>query len=213
MSDVNLIPKKEAITYLERETPGDSTETELTGSLIKLIEHGLIDAGYQDGHVAYQAKGDLFKAFLLILSTSSEQEIKTMLPELRKIKEEYKEKNKTPFKMGMVSEPLIESLKSFSDIIAGENESIREYALEKYVNNMDFSEEITVKIVEYFSIQPERGTGVSDIKTDDVLMEIKKLVEEEERKIVEQEVAANQFIELLDKLSSHSVPESKKDSQ
>ena len=115
--------------------------------------------------------------------------------------------------MGMVSEPLIESLKSFSDIIAGENESIREYALEKYVNNMDFSEEITVKIVEYFSIQPERGTGVSDIKTDDVLMEIKKLVEEEERKIVEQEVAANQFIELLDKLSSHSVPESKKDSQ
>lgn len=201
MSDINLIPKKEAITYLERE----SYETELTRSLIKLIELGLVDAVYQEGHIAYQAKGDPFTAFVTIWSNKSEQEIKTILPKLRKITDEYKEERKTPFKKGMISEPLIEALKNASNLTACEIKSIRVPALEKHYKNECFS-----KILEYFSILSERETRLSNTKINELIIEIKKLLEEEERKILKDERWINQFIELFEKFSKHSVPEVKR---
>ncbi len=94
LSDVNLIPKKEVIAYLERNMPSDINEAETTRNLIKLIEGGLIDAGYQNGHVAYQARAlDPFTALITIWSTQSEQEIKTMLPKWMKMKEDFEGKH------------------------------------------------------------------------------------------------------------------------
>jgi len=94
LSDVNLIPKKEAIAYLERNMPSDINEAETTRSLITLIAGGLIDAGYQNGHVAYQARAlDPFTVLVTIWSTQSEQEIKNMLPQWMKMKEGFEGKH------------------------------------------------------------------------------------------------------------------------
>ncbi len=109
MSDVNKVPKKEAAADLKKNRSREF-EKELTGILISLIEKDLVDAVYQNGRVTYQAKGDIFTAFVKIWSTESEQEIKNMLPKMMKTIKKYKEKVKTPYKMDMLSEPLIESL-------------------------------------------------------------------------------------------------------
>ncbi len=109
MSDVKKIPKKEAVAYIEKNI-SRGPEKELARILISLIEKDLVDAVYQNGHIAYQAKGDHFTAFVKIWSTESEQAIKNMLPKMMKTIKKYKEKGKTPYKMGILSEPFIESL-------------------------------------------------------------------------------------------------------
>lgn len=211
MSDVNKIPKKESRAYLERHRSIDSNEIEITRSLIKLIEQGLVDAVYQNGYIAHQAKGDMFAAFVTTWSTRSEKEIKTMLPKMMKIIEEYKEKCKTPFKKGMLSEPLIEALKSISNLNAFDIKSIRLPAsLEKYHKNCHLNKKLTSKTLEYFSMLSESETRTSNTKISEVIMDIKKLVDEEERKILEYERRANQFIELFERFSNQSVSEVKR---
>ena len=218
LNDVNLIPKKEAITYLEsRISRGD--EEELARILIELIELDLVEAVYDDGYVAYQAiKIDPFTAFVNIWSTKSEQEIKTILPELRKITEKYKEKLKTPFKKGMISEPLIEILKTVSGLEVLKNGSnltaykpSLENLLEKCYKKGYLSKEVTSKILDFLLVLSfKHETRISNTKINEIIIEIKKLLEEEERKIMEQERWTNQFIELFEKFSNHSVPEVKR---
>jgi len=254
VSDVNLIPKKEAISYLESDIPRDSGDAEVTRILIKLIELGLVDAVYQNGYVAYQAtEMDPFKAFVTILSTMSEQKIKTILPELRKLTEECKEELKTPFKKGMISEPIIEILKTVSDIKAlmpisniklletgsdievlnnfTDIEYLKTLSCNEVLNNDSnltiykhkmanlletiykkgcLSKEVTSKILEYFSILSEYETRTPNTNINEKIMEIKKLLDEEERKIVEDEQFKNQFIELFEKVPNNSVPEIKR---
>ncbi len=106
---MNKIPKKEAVADLKKNISREF-EKELAGILIRLIEKDLVDAVYKNGRVAYQAKGDPFTAFVKIWSTESEQKIKNMLPKMMKTIKKYKEKVKTPYKIGLLSEPLIESL-------------------------------------------------------------------------------------------------------
>lgn len=208
--DVNLIPKKEAIAYLERNMPSDINEAETYRMLINLIERGLIDAGYQNGHVAYQARAlDPFTALVSVVSTSSEQEIKTMLPELRKMTEKYKEELKTPFKKGTISEPIIEALKNLQNFTACEIKSVRAHSVEELYKKERFKE-IALKISEYFSILSESETRISNTKIDEMLIEINKLLEEEERKILEDERWSNQFVEIFEKLSNDSIPEIKR---
>lgn len=208
VSDVNLIPKKEAIAYLERGIPSDIIEAETYRILINLIERGLIDAGYQNGHVAYQARTfDPFTALVSVVSTSSKQEIKTMLPELRKMTEKLKEK--TPFKKGTISEPIIEALKNLQNFTAFEIKSVRVHSLEEIYKSERFKE-IASKISEYFSILSESETRILNIKKDEMLIEITKLLEEEERKILEDERWSNQFVEIFEKFSNDSVPEIKR---
>lgn len=210
LSDVNKIPKNEAIKYLKRSIPIDSNETEITRSLIKLIEQGLVGAVYQNGCIAYQANGDVFTFFVTTWSTRSEQEIKTMLPKWRKITEEYKDKCKTPFKKGMLSEPLIEAFKSVSNLNAFDIKSIQVYISEKYHKNKYLNIELTSKTLEYFSMLSESETRTSNTKINEVIMDINKLVDEEERKILEYERHANQFIELFERFSNQSVSEVKR---
>ncbi len=210
LSDVNKIPKKEAIKYLKRNIPRDSNETEITRSLIKLIEQGLVGAIYQNGHIAYQANKDVFKVFVTTWSNNSEQEIKTMLPKWRKITEEYKDQRKALFKKGMLSEPLIEALKSVSNLNACDIKSIQLYISEKHHKNKYLNIELTSKTLEYFSMLSESETRTSNTKINEVIMDIKKLVDEEERKILEYERRANQFIELFERFSNQSVSEVKR---
>ena len=215
MNDVNLIPKKEAIAYLESDIPRDSDEAETTRILIELIELGLVESVYDDGYVAYQAiEMDPFKAFVTIFSTMSEQEIKTKLPALRKLAEECKEELKTPFKKGTISEPIIESLKVFSNLNSFESKIVRADILEKHLKKEYLKyrplKEIFSKILEYFSILSEHETRTSSTNINEKIMEIKKLLEEEERKIMEEERWKNQFIELFERVPNNSVPELKR---
>lgn len=254
VSDVNLIPKKEAISYFESNIPRDSGDAEVTRILIELIELGLVAAVYQKGHIAYQAiEMDPFKAFVTILSTMSEQKIKTILPDLRKLTEECKEELKTPFKKGTISESISKILKNISDIKAlmpisnikylkngSDIEVLNNFTDIEYLKTISYSEvlnndsnltiykhkianlleplykkgyiskEVTSKILECVSILSEHETRTPNTNINEKIMEIKKLLEEEERKILEEERLKNQFIELFEKVPNNSVPELKK---
>jgi len=210
LSEVNLIPKKEAIAFLERNIPRDINEAETTRSLIELIDLGLVETGYQNGYVAYQARPFDYTVLVTILSTYSEQKIASVIPILRKMKEDIEEKLKKQFKKGMISEPLIDALKKFSNFEACEIKSIRAHTLEKIYKNEYIGKEITSKISEYFSILSECETRTSNTKINEVLIEIKKLVEEWERKRLETELFENKFIKLFEKISNQPVSEVKR---
>jgi len=210
LSDVNLIPKKEAIAYLEKNIPRDINEAETTRSLIKLIDLGLVDPGYQNGYVIYQARPVDYTVLVTILSTYSEQQIASALPLFMKMKEDHEKELKTQLKKGMISEPLIETLKKISNFTAREIKSVRAQILEEMYKNKYIDEEMTSKISEYFSILSESETRTSNTKINEILIEINKLVEETERKNLETELFENKAIKLFEKISNQSASEVKR---
>ncbi|MBA7642022.1 hypothetical protein ES703_49708 [subsurface metagenome] len=193
MSDVNKVPKKEAIAYLKKNRSRES-EKELAGILISLIEKDLVDAVYKNGDVAYQAKGDHFTAFVKIWSTESEQAIKNMLPKMMKIIKKYKEEVKAPYKMGELSEPLIESLlKKVSNLdfsVLSEREARDEKtkiievimdvksSLEEEERKLLEHEREVARVIELF--EKFQNRSVSEVKR--ILSETRKQLEEKKTK-------------------------------
>lgn len=202
MVDVNLIPKKEAVAYLKSSVPGDHKEAELTDTLIELLDLGLLEAGYHDGHVAYRVKGDPYKALATLLSLYSEEEIMPMLREWKKITEEYKEIVYPPIEEGMVLGPLMELLEYVQGIPPGEVMFIQGYVLESCYDSKDFNQGLATKLGEYFSTLSWDEDRASEAELREMLREIRYLVMEEERKAVKTQGGVYKFIELYEEVSN-----------
>lgn len=209
LNDVNLIPREEAVAYLKMNIPRDAHELGQTRCLIDLLELGLLEAGYQEGHVAYRVRGDPYSAFVTLLLTHPVDEVKAMLPELKNIKEEYREKFKTPVRRGSVSGPLMDLLETVRGLPASEVTSLHNYLLKECQEQGYVDQELARRLSEYFILLSVNKDGDAGEEASRVLEEIRLQALEEEKKLVEAQENVYKFLELFEKVKNAHVKEVK----